>query len=179
MLCLDMFFYLNVAFLTEKIWILQPCVMWLTSDSVLRRLKLSVLLRPGGVKRGRVICPVGVTGLLLERLYIRSGFPWLVVGRERIMRLLGVCGLLGVWARLQGLLGDCVRLMMSGSRGVLLGELGLELKPGMGSALALWGFMGRSRLLWGLMGLLLSFPCSASLAKSFSTSGGNKSGLDA
>lgn len=61
--------------------------------------------------------------------------------------LLGVCGLLGVWARLQGLLGDLVRLMMSGSMGVLLGELGLELKPDMGSALALWGFTGRSRLL--------------------------------
>ncbi len=147
----------------------------------------SVVLRPGGVRIGLVICPVGVTGLLLERPYTRSLFPWLPAVKECIMRLLGVKGLLGVhaplgvWARLLGLLGDVrpmTRLvglvLWSGRPAVfverLLGDCGLDVCPSTGRVLVVWKRGVKSELLWGLFGLRFSFPCSASLAKSFSTS---------
>lgn len=143
----------------------KRCVYMFTSVSVLHRPPYkSVVLRPGGVRIGLVICPVGVTGLLLERPYTRSVFPWLPEVNDRIVRLLGVMGLLGVraplgvCARLPGLLGDVRPITSVGTcvlcRGRpvvfverLLGDCGLEVCPRTGRVLVVWKRGVRSKLL--------------------------------
>lgn len=134
-----------------------------TSVSVLHRPPYkSVVLRPGGVRIGLVICPVGVTGLLLERPYTRSVFPWPPEVNDRIMRLLGVMGLLGVratlgvCARLLGLLGDVRPITSVVGWGLcrpvvfverLLGDCGLDVCPRTGRVLVVWKRGVRSKLL--------------------------------
>lgn len=74
-------------------------------------------------------------------------------------------------------LGLAERALRTGDWGL---EGGLEVWPGKGRVLGrvppgreVWNRGVRSRLLLGLLGLRwASFPCSASLARSFSTSGG-------
>lgn len=139
---------------------------------------------------------VGVTGRLRDLLKVTSLWdPGLK--EERVNKLSGVRGLLGVlgvWVLLPGLLGDLVLPMkreedLGLSKGrptpqglpdrLLTGDWGLESRLVRGSVSGsvlcrrgLW-----SRLLSGLpMLLVVSFPTSASLAKSFSTSVGDKRG---
>lgn len=156
------------------------------------------MLNPGGVSRGRgcVGWLVGVTGRLRDLLKVTSLWdPGLKV--ERVSKLFGVKGLLGVlgvWVLLPGLLGDWVRpitrdvdLGLSKGRPtpqglpdrLPAGDWGLEsrLVRGRVSGSVLWRRGVWSRLLCGLLALrVVNFPTSASLARSFSTSGGKKGG---
>lgn len=139
---------------------------------------------------------VGVTGRLRDLLKVTSLWdPGLKL--ERVSKLFGVRGLLGVlgvWVLLPGLLGDLVLPMkreedLGLSKGsptphvlpdrLPTGDWGLESRlvrgSVSGSALCRRGLW--SRLLSGLAVLrLVSFPTSASLAKSFSTSVGDRTG---
>lgn len=170
----------------------------LTSDRYARRLapRLSVVLSLGGVSSGRGCMGwlVGVTGRLRDLLKVTSLWdPGLKV--ERVSKLFGVRGLLGVlgvWVRLPGLLGDWVRPMtrevgLGLSKGrptpqglperLPAGDWGLEsrLVRGSVSGRVLWRRGVWSRLLCGLLVLrVVIFPTSASLARSFSTSGRKK-----
>lgn len=170
----------------------------LTSDRYARRLapRLSVVLSPGGVSSGRgcIGWLVGVTGRLRDLLNVTSlCVPGLKV--ERVNKLFGVSGLLGVlgvWVLLPGLLGDWVRPRTREAGWGLIrgrptphgllkklpaGDCGLDPRLGRGrvSGSVLWRSGEWSRLLCGLEEVqLVIFPTSASLAKSFSTSGGKK-----
>ena len=137
---------------------------------------------------------VGVTGRLRDLLKVTSLWdPGLKVERvSKVFGVRGLLGVLGVWVLLPGLLGDLVLPMrreedLGLSKGrptlpglpdrLLTGDWGLESRLVRGSVSGsvlcrrgLW-----SRLLSGLPVLLVvSFPTSASFAKSFSTSVGDK-----
>lgn len=175
----------------KKKWKLV-CVWGLTSDRYARRLapRLSVVLNPGGVSSGRgsIGWLVGVTGRLRDLLNVTSLWDP-VLNVERVSKLVGVRGLLGVlgvWILLPGLLGDLVRPMVRDvglglskgrptPQGLVekLGDWGLETRLARGSVSGrvrwckgLW-----TRLPCGLLELReVIFPTSASLARSFSTS---------
>lgn len=154
------------------------------------------MLSPGGVSSGRgcVGWLVGVTGRLRDLLKVTSLWaPGLKVDRvSKLFGVRGLLGVLGVWVLLPGLLGDWVRPMTREvdfglSRGrptpqglperLPAGDWGLDTRLGRGSVSGsvLWRRGVWSRLLCGLLELrVVIFPTSASLARSFSTSGGGE-----